>query len=71
VFNPTFEINCALLVDRLAGLRSAEQLSVDAAADRARPPFVGERYRDNGGRTWQELNLAALANDDAFMRIVD
>ena len=28
----TFELNCALLVDRLAGLRSAEQLSLDAGA---------------------------------------
>jgi twitching motility protein PilI len=71
VFNPMFELNCALLIDRLAGLRSAEQLSVDAGTARARPSFVGERYRDNGGRVWQELNLAALANDDAFMRIVD
>ena len=71
VFNPNFELNCALLVDRLAGLRSAEQLIVDADAPRTRPPFAGERYRDSAGRIWQELNLAALANDDAFMRIVD
>ncbi len=71
VFNPIFELNCALLVDRLAGLRSAEQLSVDEGTTRARPPFAGGRYRDSGGRIWQELNLAALANDDAFMKIVD
>jgi twitching motility protein PilI len=71
VFNPIFELNCALLIDRLAGLRSAEQLSVEPGATGARPSFVGERYRDDSGRIWQELNLAALANDDAFIRIVD
>ena len=28
-FNPALEINCALLVDRLAGLRSADQLAAE------------------------------------------
>jgi twitching motility protein PilI len=71
VFNPTYELNCALLVDRLAGLRSADQLTADPGESRARPRFAGERYKDAGGKVWQELNLAALATDDAFMRIVD
>lgn len=72
VFNPAFNLNCALLVDRLAGLRNPEQLTVDAPAHAKaeRPPFAGERYRDAGGRQWQELNLAALAGDEGFMRIV-
>ncbi|HJV62833.1 MAG TPA: chemotaxis protein CheW [Albitalea sp.] len=70
-FNASLDINCALLVDRLSGLRSEQQLS--AATDTAngpRPAFVGARYKDEGGRVWQELNLAALANDEAFLRIV-
>lgn len=70
-FNAALEINCALLVDRLAGLRSERQLSAQAdAADAPRPPFVGARYTDDSGRSWQELNLAALAADEAFLRIV-
>jgi len=69
-FNTTLDINCALLVDRLAGLRSEGQLSPQARDGAARPPFVGARYRDEGGRVWQELNLAALAADTAFLRIV-
>ncbi len=70
VFNPALEINCALLVDRLAGLRGQDQLTLEPADGQPRPPFAGERYRDGSGRSWQELNLAALAMDESFTRIV-
>jgi twitching motility protein PilI len=69
-FNPRFELNCALMVDRLSGLRSEEQLTPVADDHAPRPAFVGLRYRDAGGRLWQELNLAELAGDEAFLRIV-
>lgn len=70
-FNGTLAINCALMVDRLAGLRSEAQLKPEHTDDGAfRPHFVGARYRDEGGRLWQELNLAALAGDEAFLAIV-
>jgi twitching motility protein PilI len=69
-FNPNFEINCALLVDRLAGLRGEADLSAEADdAEAPRPAFVGTRYRDQAGRAWQELNLAELAGDAHFLRI--
>ena len=69
-FNQTLDINCALLVDRLAGLRSEEQLVVEADEAGARPAFVGARYRDAAGRSWQELNLTDLAGDEAFLQIL-
>lgn len=71
-FNTTLELNCALLVDRLAGLRSERQLTAhdDIDGSQARPRFVGARFRDEEGRSWQELNLAELANDEAFLSIV-
>ena len=68
-FNPALEPNCALLVERLAGLRSAAQLTALPAAEAPRPAFVGTRFVDAAGRDWQELNLAALAADEAFMKI--
>lgn len=70
VFNPALDINCALLVERLAGLRGTEQLTAEPGDARPRPAFAGNLYRDASGRVWQELNLAALATDEAFMRIV-
>jgi twitching motility protein PilI len=70
-FNASLDINCALLVDRLSGLRSEQQLTpVADVATGPRPPFVGARYTDESGRSWQELNLVALAADEAFLRIV-
>lgn len=70
-FNSSLDINCALLVDRLSGLRSESQLKADTdGASGPRPTFVGHRYKDESGRAWQELNLAALASDEAFLRIV-
>lgn len=68
--NAGLEINCALLVDRLAGLRSATQLTPEPDAGEARPSFVGGRFRDAGGRLWQELRLAELAHHPAFLKIV-
>jgi len=69
-FNQAFDLNCVLLVDRLAGLRSEEELTRDDDDAGARPGFAGARYRDASARVWQELNLAELAGDESFLRIV-
>jgi len=71
VLNPKLEINSALLVDRLAGLRNSDELSAVLEADAGPvPPFVGQRMRDGQGRVWQELNLQALVLDEHFLSIV-
>ena len=69
-FNPGLDINCVLLVDRLSGLRSEKELAPEPEEELPRPAFVGKRFRDAAGRLWQELNLAALAGDEAFLGIV-
>ena len=69
-FNAALEINCVLWVDRLAGLRSAEQLAAEPGSGESRPSFVGGRYRDATGRLWQELLLSEMAHHDSFLRIV-
>ncbi len=68
-FNSALNINCAVMVDRLSGLRSLEQLKAQADDGQAKPPFVGTHYRDENNRLWRELNLAALANESAFLKI--
>ncbi len=69
-FNQSLDINCVLLVDRLSGLRSEEDLTRDADDGVARPAFAGARFRDSSERVWQELHLAELAGDESFLRIV-
>lgn len=64
-------LNCALLVDRLMGLRSDEQLPLLAEQPAgARPRFAGAVHQDESGRHWQEINLEALARQENFLHIV-
>lgn len=64
-------LNCALLVDRLAGLRSDEQLPlVGEQPAGPRPRFAGALRRDESGRHWQEINLEALSRQENFLHIV-
>src|SRR5262245_41366899 len=57
--NPALGVNCALLVDRLAGLRHEIDLTSRAEeGPAARPGFAGASWRDGAGRPWQEINLA-------------
>ena len=69
-FNQALDINCVLMVDRLSGLRSEDDLSAEPAADGPRPAFAGAQLRDGSGRVWQELLLSELVSDDAFLKIV-
>lgn len=69
-FNPALETNCALLVDRFTGLRGREQLTPYQSGETARPNFVLSVWRDAEGRVWHELGLAALAGNEAFLKIV-
>ena len=69
-FNQSLDINCALMVDRLSGLRSDETLTRVTDDGAPRPPFAGARMRDASGRVWQELLLAELSSNDAFLKIV-
>jgi twitching motility protein PilI len=69
-FNQVFDLNCALMVDRLSGLRSEEELTPETQGIQIKPSFVGVRLRDRAGRLWQELQLSELASDEAFLKIV-
>jgi twitching motility protein PilI len=69
---PALQVNAALRVDRLAGLRGEDQLArIDDPADNTpRPAFAAGRWQDVQGATWQELDLAALAVDGAFLDVM-
>lgn len=67
--NAALGAHAALLVDRLAGLRSAAQMQPEAPPDGAapRPGFAPATWRDADGRVWQEIDLAALARHELFL----
>ena len=66
-FSPRLEINAVLLVDQLAGLRTAGQFVVEEDAPPAPEPWLGLGLRDTAGLSWRELNLATLADDPRFL----
>lgn len=68
-FNPALGAHSAVLVDRLAGLRSAEQLTAEPADGRPRPLFATTVWRDAEGRAWQEIDLAALSRHEQYLSI--
>jgi twitching motility protein PilI len=67
--NTLLEINCALLVDRLAGLRSLEAFSTSTEAPAGSPDYFGSGYTDANGAYWQEINLQALSQQPQFLSI--
>ncbi|MGJ7528288.1 chemotaxis protein CheW [Variovorax sp. GB1P17] len=68
-FNELLEVNCALLVDRLAGLRGAEAFTASEAPGAEAPAWHGHLYTDATGECWQEVNLQALSQQPQFLSI--
>ncbi len=69
VLNQMFEVNCAVLVDRLAGLRGVDGFSASDDAAASDPPYFGHGYTDLNGVRWQEINLQQLAQLPDFLAI--
>ena len=69
VLNSGLDINCALLIDRLSGLRNQDAFSDFSRKDDDAPAFFGNRYVDLSGQAWQEINLQLLAQQAHFLTI--
>lgn len=67
--NSALEVNAALLVDRLAGLRGTDAFVASEPPAEGDPVFYGSTYIDSDGTRWQELNLQALSQHTAFLSI--
>lgn len=68
LLNLRFGVNAALLVNRMQGLRGAEQLE-PVAATGEQPAWVGGTFNDASGTQWQELDLAALVQTSEFLQV--
>ena len=67
--NALLEINCAVLIDRLAGLRNMDAFTSSSEAPAGSPDYFGSGYTDAGGTYWQEINLQALSQQPQFLSI--
>jgi len=67
--NAALEVNCALLIDRLAGLRNLDAFTSSSEPPEGSPAYFGSGYTDAGGAYWQEINLQALSQQPQFLSI--
>jgi len=67
--NSALEVNCALLIDKLSGLRNQEAFIDFSSRATDAPEFFGNNYIDVHGASWQEINLQLLAQQANFLTI--
>lgn len=67
--NRALEVNCALRVDQLAGLKGLTSFKASHEAAPGSPEFFGHLYKDQDGVPWQELNLQLLSRSARFLSI--
>jgi len=67
--NAALEVNCALMVDGLAGLRHGKAFQDPAPPATGSPSYFGDRYTDSSGDHWQEINLRSLSQLPQFLSI--
>jgi twitching motility protein PilI len=65
--NASLGINCALLVDKLAGIRNQQAFTAFTPKSPDSPEYFGNRYTDQMGQAWQEINLQLLAQQSSFL----
>jgi twitching motility protein PilI len=62
------DINAGLVVTRVLGLRNVAELA-PAAPPQDVPAWYAQRWMDGDGNAWQEIDLAVLAKDPAFLSV--
>jgi len=68
LFGPrTGELNVGIVVHRVLGLRNVAELA-PASPPQDAPAWYAQRWMDGDGNAWQEIDLARLAVDPAFLQ---
>ena len=67
--NAALEVNCALQVDSLAGLRGADAFQSSQPPAPTAPEYFGTCYVTASAERWQEIDLRALSQNPAFLTI--
>ncbi len=62
-----YRCHCALLVQRLAGLKDLRRMTPLDALSAAQADWEGSAHCGEDGALWKELNVAALVKSEAFL----
>ncbi len=63
------DVQCAIRVDRLVGLRGPDAYATSGAAAQGAPDGFGPVFHDAGGTSWQTLDLQRLSQQPQFLDI--
>lgn len=67
--NPLLEVNCALQVSGLTGLRANESFRSAMPARDEAPAYFRQQFQDEEGKLWQEIDLQILSRSPQFLNI--
>jgi len=67
-FAPGLGFNCALLAERVLGLRKLADMT-QAPADDGAPAWRSQQFRDGDGQQWMRLDLALLVQEPRFSHV--
>jgi twitching motility protein PilI len=68
-FAPALGFNCALLAERVLGLRKLADMQASASPDDAAPRWSSEYFQDADGQRWTRLDLAQLVRESRFLQV--
>ena|SRR5690606_32209789 len=63
-----FDMNAGLLVERLVGLRSLDEMEKQDDIGEQAPWYVNQ-YKDANNETWHELDIGKLIDQHTFMQV--
>ena len=66
--NQKFGFNAGMLVERLIGLRSLEEMAVQKDSGRQSAWYVNQ-YKDKNNEIWHEIDIGSLLNQSQFIQI--
>ncbi|WDZ95358.1 chemotaxis protein CheW [Herbaspirillum sp. WKF16] len=71
VFAPGLAPNCGLLLSSVLGLRDISEMTQISKTYESKTELAGivRRYKDTAGTEWNEIGLAALLSDAAFLHV--
>ncbi len=67
--HPAMEVNCAIQVNALSGLRSEDAFTESAPSPQGSADYLGQQFIDAHDTCWQEINLQALIQTSEFKDI--
>ncbi|MBK6322288.1 chemotaxis protein CheW [Candidatus Aalborgicola defluviihabitans] len=67
--NTALDVNCALQVDGLLGLRGVDAFVSSEPADPDAPAYFGNQFKNSANEQWQEIDLRILSQTPQFLSI--